>query len=76
MLGPILVHEDQREGSGTNAERIDRDEVACFWDGNMHVVGNVGNDALDDKFGDAQVNVPRQGQIVLSSFVFVQSMLS
>ena len=23
MLGPILVHEDQREGSGTNAERID-----------------------------------------------------
>ena len=54
FLGTILVHEYQREGSGAYAQCIDGDEVACLWNGYVHVVGNIGNDALDDKLCHAQ----------------------
>ena len=50
----ILVHEYQREGTGAYAQCIDGDEVACLWNGYVHVVGNIGNDALDDKLCHAQ----------------------
>lgn len=48
------MHENQRESSGADAECIDGDEMSCFRDGNVHVVGDVCDDALDDEFSDAQ----------------------
>ena len=48
------MHENQRESSGADAECIDGDEMSCFWDRNVHVVGDVCDDALDDEFSDAQ----------------------
>ncbi|CUQ03282.1 Uncharacterised protein [Segatella copri] len=47
------MHENQRESSGADAECIDGDEMSCFRDGNVHVVSDVCDDALDDEFSDA-----------------------